>query len=29
MITLASQTADAKEGIEAFFEKREPKWTGR
>ncbi len=29
MITLTSQTADAKEGIEAFFDKRKPKWTGQ
>ncbi len=29
MITLTSQTADAKEGIEAFFDKRKPNWTGQ
>jgi len=29
MITLASQTADAKEGIESFFARRRPNWTGR
>ncbi len=29
MIVLTSRTEDAKEGIRAFFEKREPKWTGR
>jgi enoyl-CoA hydratase/carnithine racemase len=28
-IVLASRTDDAREGIEAFFEKREPRWTGR
>lgn len=27
-IVLASRTDDAREGIAAFFEKREPKWTG-
>lgn len=29
MIVLTSMTDDAKEGIHAFFEKRDPKWTGR
>lgn len=29
MITLTSRTEDAAEGISAFFEKREPQWTGR
>ena len=29
MITLTSRTEDAGEGIRAFFEKREPRWTGR
>jgi enoyl-CoA hydratase/carnithine racemase len=29
VITLTSRTEDASEGIRAFFEKREPKWTGR
>ncbi len=28
-IIVVSRTEDAKEGITAFFEKREPKWTGR
>ena len=28
-IVLASRTEDAQEGIRAFFEKREPVWTGR
>lgn len=28
-IVLTSRTDDAREGIEAFFEKREPRWTGR
>jgi enoyl-CoA hydratase/carnithine racemase len=28
-ITLASRTEDAAEGVSAFFEKREPRWTGR
>jgi enoyl-CoA hydratase/carnithine racemase len=29
MIVLTAQTEDAKEGIRAFFEKREPVWKGR
>jgi enoyl-CoA hydratase/carnithine racemase len=29
MIVLCSMTEDAQEGIRAFFEKREPRWTGR
>ena len=29
MITLASLTEDASEGIRSFFEKRKPTWTGR
>ena len=28
-IILVSRTDDAKEGITAFFEKRDPEWTGR
>jgi enoyl-CoA hydratase len=28
-IVLTAQTDDAREGVRAFFEKREPKWTGR
>ena len=28
MIVLASRTADAEEGVRAFFEKRDPVWTG-
>lgn len=29
MIVLTASTDDAREGIRAFFEKREPRWTGR
>ncbi len=29
MIVLCSRTEDAQEGIQAFFEKRKPVWTGR
>jgi len=29
MIVLTSRTADAQEGIQAFFEKRKPVWKGR
>jgi enoyl-CoA hydratase/carnithine racemase len=29
MIVLTASTDDAQEGIRAFFEKREPRWTGR
>jgi len=29
MIVLTASTEDAQEGIRAFFEKREPRWTGR
>lgn len=28
-LTLAFSTEDSQEGIQAFFEKREPRWTGR
>jgi enoyl-CoA hydratase len=28
-LTLALSTDDIQEGVKAFFEKREPKWTGR
>ena len=28
-LTLALSTEDIKEGVTAFFEKREPEWTGR
>lgn len=28
-VVLTSRTEDAQEGIRAFFEKREPRWTGR
>ena len=29
LITLTSRTDDAAEGINAFFEKRDPVWTGQ
>ena len=29
MIVLTASTEDAQEGIQAFFEKRAPRWTGR
>jgi len=29
MIVLTSRTDDAREGIQAFFDKRKPRWTGR
>jgi enoyl-CoA hydratase/carnithine racemase len=29
MIVLAAATEDAKEGIQAFLDKRDPRWTGR
>jgi enoyl-CoA hydratase/carnithine racemase len=29
MIVLTSRTEDAQEGLRAFFEKRQPAWTGR
>jgi enoyl-CoA hydratase len=28
-LTLAFSTDDIQEGVKAFFEQREPKWTGR
>jgi len=28
-LTLAFSTEDIQEGVRAFFEKREPRWTGR
>ena len=28
-LTLAFSTEDIQEGVQAFFEKREPQWTGR
>ena len=28
-LTLAFSTDDIQEGVKAFFEKREPRWTGR
>jgi enoyl-CoA hydratase len=28
-LTLAFSTEDLQEGVRAFFEKREPRWTGR
>ena len=28
-LTIAFSTEDIQEGVNAFFEKREPRWTGR
>ena len=28
-LTIAFSTDDIQEGVRAFFEKREPKWTGK